>query len=1117
MPQSNHERVGKALELLRVGLHPFVARELQATYGEHWGQTVAANLCEHQAAGLRDGGAGHLDVQVLLTILWDQWNAAFKNVLGHAERNLVSELREVRNKWAHQEAFNSDDTYRALDSMQRLLMAISAAREAEEIERQKQEVLCIRFEEQTRKEIRKVAVIAIEGQPTGGLRPWREIVTPHPDVASGRYQQSEFAADLSQVYRGVGASEYCDPRDFFQRTFLTEGLRHLLTTAIQRLAGTGGDPVIELQTNFGGGKTHSMIALYHLFSGVPASDLAGIEAILGTQASRLPQVQRAVLVGFEYSPAQPRTKPDGTVIRTLWGELAWQLLGRDGYALVAADDQQGVSPGAATLRELFTAAHPCLILIDEWVTYVRQTYGISGLPGGSFDANMTFAQALTEAAKASPQTLVVASIPASDIETGGEGGREALTRLKHIFGRVESTWRPASAEEGYEIVRRRLFQPITDPARFAARDAVARAFVNYYRSQAQEFPSGCGEGSYEQRIKAAYPVHPELFDRLYNDWSSIDKFQRTRGVLRLMAAVIHALWERQDASLLILPASVPIDDPAVQYELTRHLEDHWAPIIEKDVDGPYSLPLQLDRDYPNLGRYSASRRVARTIYLGSAPTLNAANKGLDDRHIKLGCAQPGESVATFGDALHRLTDQATYLYLDGQRYWYSTQPSVTRLAQDRAAQLNEDDVLAEIERRLRRLHTEQSTRGDFARVHACPASASDIPDERETRLVILRPCYPHAARDQNSPARAEAAAILDQRGTGPRRYRNMLVFLAADRPRLDELKQAARQFLAWKSIEAERDILNLDAFQANQVRTKRESADEAVQQRIPETYIWLLVPPNPQEMAEWKEFRLQGQDALAVRAARKLKNDGLLITQLAGTLLRDELDRIPLWRGDDVSLRQLVEDFAQYRYLPRLKNPEEVLMAAVREGVAMLTWEHETFAYADSWDAERQRYRGLRAGQHVAVTLDGLLVRPEAAQRQFAAEATTPAVPAGVVTALSASPPGPNSAGLSVAERGTGGVLSMEGPSPGATLPATATPPRRFYGSVSLDPLRMGRDAGQIAEEVVQHLSALLGAHVEITLKIRAEIPDGVPESTVRTVQENCRTLRFTSCEFEER
>jgi predicted AAA+ superfamily ATPase len=378
-------------------------------------------------------------------------------------------------------------------------------------------------------------------------------------------------------------------------------------------------------------------------------------------------------------------------------------------------------------------------------------------------------------------------------------------------------------------VRRRLFQPITDPQLFTARDAAIRAFADLYRGQAQEFPSACREGDYERRLAAAYPIHPELFARLYDDWSSLDTFQRTRGVLRLMAAVIHTLWERQDAGLLILPAMLPIDEPAVQFELTRYLDDPWVPVLERDIDGAHSLPLSLDRDNPNLGRYSACRRVARTLFLRSAPTLQTANRGLEDRQVKLGCAQPGEAVATFGDALRRLTDHATHLYVDGRRYWYATQPSVTRLAQDRAAQQDPDVVREEIRRSLREAGRQ---RGDFAKVHVCPASNADVPDEREARLVILDPAYAHATKMPDSSGCVEAAKILDARGSSPRRYRNILVFLAADRTRLSELEQAVREYLAWKSIEDERETLNLDAFQANQARTKREQAEETIE-RLP--------------------------------------------------------------------------------------------------------------------------------------------------------------------------------------------------------------------------------------------------------------------------------------------
>ncbi len=690
MAQSNHERVGKALELLRQGLYPYVEREMKACYGEDWPLDAREVLREDWNNGV------NWDSQALLKLMWLRWHEVFARQLGPAERGLVGELRGIRNSWAHQKAFTADDSYRALDTVQRLLTAV-AAPEAGEVDRQKQEVLRLRYEEQTRNQARKCSTGGIEGRPTGGLRPWREVITPHPDVASGRYQQAEFAADLNQVYQGEGADEYRDPRRFYARTFLTYGLRELLTSALKRLSCKGGDPVVQLQTNFGGGKTHSMLALYHLFSGVSTGELPGIDGVLrDAGVERIPSVRRAVLVGYALSPGQSTAKSDGTVINTMWGELGWQLLGKEGYALVAEADRLRVSPGSDVLVELFRRAAPCVILIDEWVAYLRSLYGVSDMPAGSFDTNLTFAQALTEAAKAADRTLVVATLPASQIEVGGEGGQEALSRLQRTFSRVESMWRPASAEESFEIVRRRLFEEITDPQLHTARDTVARAFADFYRTQGREFPTGCGEADYERRIRTAYPIHPELFDRLYDDWSSLERFQRTRGVLRLMSSVIHTLWEQQDGSLLIMPASVPVSDPAVQSELTRYLEENWAPIIERDVDGPNSLPLRLDRENPNLGRYSAARRVARTMLLGSAPTQYAAHKGIDDGRIRLGCVQPGEATATFGDALRRLTDQGSYLFSEGGRYWFGTQPSVARLAQDRAAQQDEERVLEEI-------------------------------------------------------------------------------------------------------------------------------------------------------------------------------------------------------------------------------------------------------------------------------------------------------------------------------------------------------------------------------------------------------------------------------------
>ncbi len=581
------------------------------------------------------------------------------------------------------------------------------------------------------------------------------------------------------------------------------------------------------------------------------------------------------------------------------------------------------------------------------------------------------------------------------------------------------------------------------------------------------------------------------------------KFQRTRGVLRLMAAVIHSLWEKDDRNPLILPANIAIDDPRVQFELTRYLPDNWVPVIEKDVDGPSSLPLRIDRAVPNLGKFHASRRVARAIYLGSAPTADAAHRGLEDRRVKLGCVMPGESPAVFGDALRRLAGAATYLYQDGPRYWYSTQPTVTKVAEDRAEQLkrNPDKVVQELGSRLR---SDLRDTGDFNRVHPLPQSGQDVPDDLDARLVVLGIDTPYS-KEKGNPAETAAQAILESRGSAPRICRNTLVFLAADKTRLQDLDEAVRRYLAWESILGEREQLDLSPHQVKQAETQKEAASGAVTARLPETYQWLLVPvqTRPEASMEWQAVRLSGQHSLAARASKKLKSDELLVTGFAATRLRMELDRVPLWRGDHVSIKQIVEDFARYLYLPRVSD-STVLLNAIRDGIALLTWEQDAYAFADSFDDAAKRYRGLRGGRVISLPdadAPGLLVKTDIARQQLDAERA------------------PSISGKAD-DAGTGGEIPVPGEELGpGEVPAGTPPapqPTRFHGTATLDSARVGRDASRIAEEVISHLSGLVGAQVTVTLEIEAEVPEGAPDHVIRTVTENSRTLKFTSQGFEK-
>jgi hypothetical protein len=789
------------------------------------------------------------------------------------------------------------------------------------------------------------------------------------------------------------------------------------------------------------------------------------------------KVNRAVFVGQMTSPASAHKKNDGTEVHTLWGELAWQLGGKDGYAIVAEEDRQAKNPGAK-LVDLFRQVGPALILIDEWVAYARQLpEDRSELPAGDFDTQFTFAQALTEAAAAVGNVQVLVSIPSSDMEVGGERGQEALIRLKNVVSRVAAQWQPATADESFEIVRRRLFEPIA-PEQARVRDAVVKAYTDWYKDHGGDFPSEVKEGEYRRRMESAYPIHPELFDRLYNDWSTLDRFQRTRGVLRLMARVIGELWRRGDASLMIMPGTLPIDSNHVVAELTKYLEEGWDPVIKSDVDGPTSLPLRLDSNEPRFGRYSAVRRVARSVYMGSAPK-EEGRKGIDVKRVVLGATQPGEPPGVFADALRRLSGDATYLYVDGAQYWYSLQPNVTRLAHDRASSnFTDDNADDEI---LRRLQADKA-RGPFAGVHHFPSGPGDVPDDDDgVRLAVLPLTRPHISNDMTSEAVAAASAILDQRSGGPRLNKNLLIFLAAEKSRVDDLRSAARSYLAWKSIHDEREQLNLNPHQARQASSKLEEADKTVDQRIGETYQLVLSPGQQPGSAviEWHQTRAAGTGDTAERVGKKLQSDETLIPSYGGIRVRMDLDRVPLWEGDHIGVRKLWGYYAQYLYMPRLAA-YAVLANAVADGAASLSWSEETFAVAGAHDPEKGRYLDLRAGEHVDVghSSTAVIVKPEPAKAQLE-EGEEPSEPP------QPSPPPP---------------------------PGGAT---RFYGRKELDPVRAIRDLEAIVENVVNQLKRADGANVTVTVEVNATA-DTYDDHVRRVVSENAAQLGFETHEFEE-
>lgn len=1080
MAKSARQSVFEGMELLPQALIPFVEKRLESSLGLRWQDAVRSTV---QGLRINQNGDFDWDHQGLFHAMDRNWGTSFRSVLGRAERAIVNELIDVRNRLSHNAKFSYDDAERALDSMRRLMEAINSERAAEQLAKLRFSVLHTKFTDMGRTAQRKPKKAELNLASSAGLRSWRDVVEPHTDVATGTFQRAEFMADLGLVHKGGATPEYGDPVEFFGRTYLTDGLSSLLRNAHQRLAGMGGDPVVELQTNFGGGKTHSLLALYHMAGGTPLHDLPGLDQLLeGSSVDDFPaNVSRAVFYCTARSPINPleRELPNGRKLKinTLWGDLAFQLGGEEAFRLVAENDRRGIAPGSNLLSKLFATCAPSLVLIDEWVAYLRQIYKTDGLPSGSFDANLTFAQSLTESVKASHQTFLVASLPSSKIEVGGDGGKEALTRLKQTFGRVEASWRPASREESYEIVRRRLFRGIEGNAEVHRKNTI-KAFRDLYKNHPNDFPSDLAAQDYESKLDRAYPVHPELFDQLYAAWGSLESFQRTRGVLRLMAQVIHELWMSQDQSAMIMPGSVPASSERVMPEFRRYLSDNWSSIIEQDVDGENSVPYKIDGANPILQKRAATKRVARTIFLGTAPTEESKNSGLDFRQINLGIVQPKETPSLFGDALRRLAYQALNVHSEQGRYRYSTKHNLNRIAQRYASEIEDEILVAKIDKKLTVEVGALKDRGHFGAVHTAPGGSAEVPDENHSvRMVVLGVSYPHGRKD--SVAEKAIRGILASSGRSPRVYANTLVFLASDERQIDSVKDAMRMWTAWSRIEADKNRLDLTQSQSATVVEKVRDADEVMRSRIKEAWRFLIYPvqSTPDAKLELTVCPISGQENILAVASRRLSQDEGIFVKLGSVRLDKALTANGIWRDNPhLHLKDLAEYMGRFVYLPRLPN-RDVLLGAVKSAVSELV--PGPFAYAQAWDAERGKYAGLiidsSVNAGIVIDSESVIVESETAERN--------------------RPPSPD-------------PLPPDPPRPPPPPPPEKT---RFQGSVDISAELPGKAFGEVMEGIVNQLKDLESgkADIRIRVEIDAKVDDGFTENEARNLKENANTLGF--------
>lgn len=944
------------------------------------------------------------------------------------------------------------------------------------------------------------------------LKPWREIAIPHADVLEGTFQQSEFAADLSAVHNGKATREYQEASAFFERTFITEGMRLLLTSVARRLNGRSGDPVIQLQTAFGGGKTHTLLAVYHLAQRTcPLRDLPGIPALLDQAGlTDVPMARVAVLDGTALSPGQP-WKKDTQAIHTLWGDLAWQLGGEEGYARLKAADVSGTAPGKDILIPLLATYAPCVVLMDELVAYIRQFPDGQHLSGGSYDSNLSFAQALTEAIKLVPNALLLASLPESEVEAG-DRGVAVLRALEKTFGRVQALWKPIGTEEGFEIIRRRLFEPLRD---LAARDAVCRAFAETYSAEGAKLPSETQEARYLARLTQAYPIHPEVFDRLYEDWTTLDGFQRTRGVLKLMAKVIYRLWKDQNPDYLILPGSLPLYDGDVRNELTYYLPLGWDAVIEKDIDGERAEPTALEIKETRFCTVNAARRVARTLFLGSAPSTASLKKtgvrGVDRGRVLLGCLQPGPAAALYADALHRLTDRLHYLNASGDvahdptRYWFDTRANLRREMEDRKGRLAE---ASEVQKKLAVALQKMTTGITVCDGIHCFTPHSDLPDDSALRLILLPPDQFYSKQEGRLATEA-VLAYLRNHGSKPRYRGNRLFFIAADHAALARLNDAIRTVLAWNSIvdDIKEGRLNIDRLQEQQAQKELRTAEEVLPRNIRECYRWLLCPvmlspTDRQPNVEAFLLNISGM-AFGAEIERVCQENELIITTWSPIHLRAKLREL-YWKADQPTVKALAfwEDTQRYLYLPRLKN-KAVLEQAIIKGAS------NTDFFGTAYGKTDETFEGFKWGDpNIQIDDTLLLIEPGFAQSYATRQQSVIKEPPAVI-------PHVESPGTPTGTTPPPRPPDLLPPGNSTPTPVVSQKSRAFYGSVEINPHSAKVPLVQLAEEIISVLAADPDAILKVTVEISAEFPKGASDAIKRAVSENATSLGLKNKTWE--
>lgn len=864
----------------------------------------------------------------------------------------------------------------------------------------------------------------------GAVKPWHQVAVPHRDIREGKFDESVFAADLSDVVADRGPIEYRDAETFFRKTYPTQGLLKLLSTVLSRLAASGkGEAVIQIQTPFGGGKTHSLVALYHMLKhGQSVRHLEAAKAALKeADTSEIPSARVLTFVGTAADPVKGKTP---------WGELADQL-GR--YDLLKEQDQRRRAPGKDLLHKIL-ADKPTLILMDEIAEYCVKARDFR-------DQVVAFFQELTEAVKVLDRCSLVVTLPSS--VPYGEEGERALGELQRVFSRIETIHTPVVGEEIYEVIRRRLFEDVGDPQE-ARR--VAEDYWQLYQRLAEDVPSEVRQAAYRDKMRKAYPFHPELIDTLFERWSTIPSFQRTRGVLRLLAEVVADLYKGRYHTPLIQPAHLNLVESAIRREFIKHIGNEFEGVVASDIADGNAKAQKIDREMGSeYARFGVASGLASAIFFYSFSGATE-KRGAGVGRLRVALLRSEIPSAVVGDAVRRLEEDLWYLHAEAGLYYFTNQANLNKVILEKEEAVRDDQIAEEIQTRLERVA------GSELRVFLTPAASNDLPDNRERKLAVL--ATDHAKQGDATAKLADE--LINRCGQPFRNYRNTILVLTADSNELSGLRQQVKRLLALRAIQADKALLgNLSQENRQTLGTKLQDADGGLAFRILTTYRHLAKATG--EKIEWFDLGLPtvGERAsLAKRVVEYLKAQEMLLAKISP---RQVLQKTLREDENEKPLGEIYEAFLKYPNLPMLES-ETVLHNAVQDGV-------------------RDGLFGLRSGRLYfeeslpfgALDATALLVRKEVAEAEKVA-----------------------AAGAAAGGGAAGVPQPVGGTQPPLPIPDTATPTPADTRVRQLS-LRLKLPWDKLADFVRGVLRPLKedGAEIEVEVALTARSEDGLKKTTL--------------------